>query len=98
MRRLGESATLGDTAGYRLEGVWPEASDRVQSDVVSFWLAESALPSRPTVEQRAHELVVVARDMDGQVAGVSTAVKTHVPHLGFDLLLLPNIRWPRTPG
>ena len=83
MRWSGVTA-LEDAAGYRLEGVWPEASDLVQSEVVSFWLDESALPSRSAAEQRAHQLLVVARDADRRVAGVSTAVRANIAQLGFD--------------
>jgi hypothetical protein len=84
MRRSGVSASFDDAVGYHLEGVWPAPSDPVQSEVVGFWLAESALPSRPAAEQRAHQLLVVARDADRRVAGVSTAVRTNIPQLGFD--------------
>jgi hypothetical protein len=72
------------TTDYQLEAVWPTPSPAVREDVVNFWLAESALPNRPVAEERAPQLLVVASDFESQVAGVSTAVRTFVPQLGFD--------------
>ena len=69
---------------YQLEAVWPTPPQNVREEVVRFWLAENALPSRPAAEERAFQLLVVARDADGHVAGVSTAVRTFVPQLGFE--------------
>jgi hypothetical protein len=52
---------------YRLEAVWPTPPAAVREEVIRFWLAESALPDRPAAAERAHQLLVVARDADGQV-------------------------------
>ena len=56
------------TTNYEAEAVWPAPPAAVRADVVNFWLAESALPNRPAAEERAHQLLVVARDAEGQVA------------------------------
>ncbi|MFV1968605.1 MAG: hypothetical protein ACC628_24555 [Pirellulaceae bacterium] len=69
---------------YRLEAVWPAPPDAVREDVARFWLAESALPDLAAAQTRAHQLLVVARDPNGQVAGVSTAVRTFIDLLGFE--------------
>ena len=69
---------------YRLEAVWPAPAGTVREDVVRFWLAEAALPDLAAAQARAGQLLVVARDPDGQVAGVSTAVRTFIDVLGFD--------------
>ncbi|MFV2068327.1 MAG: hypothetical protein ACC645_15265 [Pirellulales bacterium] len=68
---------------YHLGRVWPAPADAVREDVVRFWLAESALPDLAAAQARAHQLVVVARDPNGQVAGVSTAVPTYIDRLGM---------------
>ena len=75
--------TVG-TTGYRLQTVWPAPTVAVRDEVVNFWLAEGALPDRLLAEARAPELLVVAQTPKGQVAGVSTAVRTFVPQLGFE--------------
>ncbi len=81
--RLGKTRSA-DGTNYQLENVWPSPSDRVRAEAVDFWLAESALPDRCVAQQRAHQLLIVARDESGKVAGVSTAVPTFVPQLGFE--------------
>jgi hypothetical protein len=72
------------TTEYQLEPVWPAPSLAEREEVIDFWLAESALPNRPVAEERAQQVLVVARDFAGHVAGVSTAVPTFVSQLGFD--------------
>jgi hypothetical protein len=84
-RRL--SAPGGSPArgmNYRLEAAWPAPSEVLQQEVVHFWLSESALPDEVSAQARAPQLLVVSRDSNGQVAGVSTAVRTFVPLLGFE--------------
>lgn len=73
-----------DAMNYQLENVWPKPSGTVREEVVNFWLAESALPNRPIAEERAHQLLVVTRNENGEVAGVSTAVPALIPQLGFE--------------
>jgi hypothetical protein len=77
------AASIPKETSYQLDAVWPTPSAAVRADVVRFWLAEGALPNRPTAEERAHQLLVVAREPNGRVAGVSTAVRAIVPQLGF---------------
>jgi hypothetical protein len=72
------------TTNYQLEAVWPTPSAAVRDDVVAFWLKEGALPDQAAAEKRACELLVVGRDPEGRVAGVSTAVRKYVPQLGFE--------------
>ena len=68
---------------HHLEAVWPSPSLDVREEVIRFWLGEDALRDRESAERRAPELLIVARDSTGQVAGVTTAVRTHVRQLGF---------------
>ena len=79
-----QSDSQAGRSDYRLEPVWPTPTADVQQDVVRFWLAESALPSLASAQARAPELLVVARDPNGQIAGVSTAVRVFVSQLGFE--------------
>lgn len=69
---------------YRLESVWPMPPDTTREDVVNFWLAQSAIPDLAVAQERAHQLLVVARDLSGHVAGVSTAIRMQVERLGFE--------------
>ena len=69
---------------FRLESVWPSPPAEVREEVVRFWLSERALPNRPAAEERADQLLVLARDESSRVAGVNTAVRAFVPQLSFD--------------
>jgi hypothetical protein len=67
---------------YSFEAVWPSPSDAIRTEVVEFWLRESALPEGKAVE-RAAQLLVVCRDAGGAVAAVSTVVPSRAPTLGL---------------
>ena len=67
---------------YSYEVVWPNPSDATRTNVVDFWLQESALAKGKAIE-RAEQLLVVCRDLDGKVAAVSTVVPSIVSTLGL---------------
>lgn len=69
---------------YQLEKVWPIPSESVREEVVNFWLAELPSSELTATQERARQLLVVARDQQGNVAGVSTALRMHVVQLGFE--------------
>ena len=71
---------------YHLERVWPSPTEASRDEVVQFWLAESALPDRTVARERAHQLVLVARDSSHRIAGVSTGLPMYVDRLGFECL------------
>ena len=75
---------IAEATDYRLQTAWPEPSAAVREEAIRFWLAEDALPDLESAQARAHELLVVARDSNDQIAGVSTAVRTFVHQLGFE--------------
>lgn len=67
---------------YSFHVVWPSPSDALRAEVVQFWLAEAALPEGKAVE-RAAQLLVVCRDVDGAVAAVTTVIPSLVQGLGL---------------
>lgn len=69
--------------GNGLERVWPKPSAAVQQEVSHFWSAEGGLTRAGDAEERSKQLIVVARDKNGHVAGVSTAARIYAPLLGF---------------
>jgi hypothetical protein len=76
-------STIESQLGYRLQPVWPCPSSKDQADVVQFWLREQAMPE-PEACLRAPQLLVVARDEVGRVAGVSTALAMRIERLAID--------------
>ncbi|MCA9994800.1 MAG: hypothetical protein KDE56_03565 [Anaerolineales bacterium] len=58
---------------YTLQNVWEEKSDDLKEEIIDFWLSERALGSREQAEKRVNEVVFVARDSFGEIAGICTA-------------------------
>ena len=50
--------------------------------VLGFWLKEKAIGDEAQARQRLKEVVLHARDADGEMAGVCTAVAMTLPRLG----------------
>ena len=50
--------------------------------VLAFWLKEKAIGDEAQARQRLKEIVLHARDADGEMAGVCTAVAVTLPRLG----------------
>ncbi len=67
------------TTTHRIEIVWPAPSREARADAVTFWLAEGALRAREIAEERAAELLALARDPGGQVIGIATAFREQRP-------------------
>ena len=67
---------------FTFETVWPDPSPRIREEVVGFWHSEGVL-SRGKAIERSAQLLVVCRDKDNAVAGVSTAVSAYVERLGM---------------
>lgn len=69
---------------FRFESVWPNPDEVTRTDAVEFWLNEGALPEGVAIE-RSRQQLVLARDVNGKLAGVSTAVRHYVEFLGIRL-------------
>lgn len=63
-----------------LQTVWPDPPQSVQNEVIQFWLSEQAM-TEGAANDRATQLLVVARNTTGELAGVSTATPTWVERL-----------------
>ena len=73
-------------------------SSQLSSDVVSAWTALAGL-SEVEAQRRLSELVLIVKDKSGKIAGISTAVKTHVPQIQnyvyvYRCFILPEFRAP----
>jgi hypothetical protein len=61
---------------------WQTENAQNAEAVLSFWRRENAIADEEQAKKRLGEIVLHARDADGNVAGVSTAVKITLPRLG----------------
>ncbi len=67
---------------YQLSPVWPEPADEIRDEFLRF--GTGAVTNAATAQERSRQLLVVTRDVDGHVVGVSTAVRVLVHQLGFE--------------
>lgn len=61
--------------------VWKEVTPALQAEVVELWLRHKAVVDPAVAIARAKQAVCVARDADGALCGVSTAVLRVLPRL-----------------
>lgn len=65
---------------------WDRLIQSDASDIIAFWQREKALPEGDDGRGRASQVVFFARDSDGEIAAVSTAVPKLPPRLGQPVL------------
>ena len=70
------------TAGFSFVPHWQIESTESDDAVLQFWQREGALTNDVKTQERLRQVVLDARDADGRVAGVSTAVPMTLPRLG----------------
>ena len=69
-------------AGFRFVPHWQIESSENDDAVLQFWEREGALANDVKSRERLRQVVLDARDADGRVAGVSTAVPMTLSRLG----------------
>ena len=62
---------------FTLENVWRDKSEALQEEIVAYWLAQKALPSREQAVQRLPQVIMLLRDAGGAIAAVSTVYRQH---------------------
>lgn len=74
--------TREEIAGFRFVPHWQIESVENDDAVLQFWEREGALANDVKTRDRLRQVVLDARDADGRVAGVSTAIPMTLPRLG----------------
>ncbi|MEO9869474.1 hypothetical protein [Ekhidna sp.] len=89
---MNESITIHD--------VWQKKTDELIEEIVAFWTAHNAIPPHVDINQRAHQVVLVVRNLDGEIVGVTTAYSTKYPLLKSMLFVFRGMLDPgyRIPG
>ena len=64
-----------------IESVWGVVTPALRDELVAFWLAHGAFADAAQARVRAQQAVLVARDADGAVCAVGTAVVRVLPRL-----------------
>jgi len=74
---------------------WGQSSSEDQQDLIDFWVSEKALPNAQAAQQRVAQVVMFARDEEGEVAGVCTALPQNPPQLGQPVYFYRSFIAPR---
>lgn len=69
-------------AEFTLSSTWPQISDEDAGNLLAFWKHEGAIPDETQAKARLKQAVLLARDANGEVAGVCTALPMTPPQLG----------------
>ena len=72
---------VAQRSGFNLIMAWPQISDEDASDLLAFWKREGAIPDEAQAKARLKQVVILARDAQGEIAGVCTALPMTPPQL-----------------
>ena len=64
-----------------VESVWQRVTPALVEELTRFWLTHEAVADAERAAERAQQAVIVARDADGALCGVATAVVRVLPRL-----------------
>ncbi len=83
----------------KIVDVWSNKSEELIQEIVDTWKKVGALPNQVDPFIRAKQVVLVARNEDNEIVGITTAKKTYYTPLKNDFyffrgLLLPDYRIP----
>lgn len=67
---------------YNFETVWNKHTPALTEEIIAFWTAENALPTDENAQERAKQAVVLARDGDNRIIGISTAQIRTIHRIG----------------
>lgn len=67
---------------FALTRIWPRITEPDASELLAFWKQHNAIPSEQQARARLAQVVLLARDGQGKIAGVCTAYAMTPPQLG----------------
>jgi hypothetical protein len=78
--------------------VWRQVTPELVDELAAFWVTHKALASGEQGQRRARQAVLVARDADGAVCGVATAMVRVLPRLRQPMYYYRQFFAPRVRG
>jgi hypothetical protein len=66
---------------FTIHNVWQQVDPILADEIATLWLDQKALPDRRQAIDRSQQVVFIARDEDGKIAGISTAYKQLNPQI-----------------
>lgn len=98
------TSTHNDTAApqtsrFELIRIWPAITPTDADELLAFWKEHNAIPNEAQARARLTQVVLLARDADGAIAGVCTAYPMTPPQLGQPMYFWRGFiapKWRRT--
>ena len=83
----------------RLHKVWNEKDEVLINEIIDVWRNAKVLPPNSDPHERAKQVVLVVRNENEKIIGITTALRRPFPQLRNDLyyvrgLILPDFRLP----
>ena len=72
---------MSDGKHYRIEPIWKQVTPELGEEILAFWRANKAIANEAAAAARVQQAVCVARDDDGAIQGVGTAIVKVLPRL-----------------
>ena len=85
-------------AGIQVLPVWRQVTPALVEELTRFWLQHNAIANAEKAALRAQQAVLVARDADGNLCGVATAVPRVLPRLRQPLYYYRQFFAPKLRG
>lgn len=85
-------------AGIRVVPVWQQVTPQLVEELAAFWVEHNAIADAEQAAARARQAVLVARDADGALCGVATAVVRVLPRLRQPLYYYRQFFAPKLRG
>ena len=89
---------MQEEGGIEVASVWRQVSPALVEELTRFWLEHNAIGNAEQAALRARQAVLVARDADGALCGVATAVVRVLPRLRQPLYYYRQFFAPKLRG
>ncbi|HKN78693.1 MAG TPA: hypothetical protein VJW16_05965 [Lysobacter sp.] len=71
----------GTDVAFETVDVWRKVTPELQAELVEFWMRHRAIPDAERAKLRALQAVCIARNAQGELCGVATAMLRIIPRL-----------------
>jgi len=90
---------IADNPSFSFQVIWQKVSEELTEEIVSVWESLNVLPKNTNPRERATEVVLLVRNEENQIIGITTAKTLYYPPIKNELfffrgLIVPGSRIP----
>jgi len=90
---------ITDNPSFSFQIIWQKVSEELTEEIVSVWKSLNVLPKNVNPRERAKEVVLLARNKENQIVGITTAKTLYYSPIKNELfffrgLIVPGFRIP----